>query len=84
MPSGARNSSPCYLWGGYRERRTRLYTAVPDGRIRDNRHKLHQEIQTGYKENLPLQGQSGSGTGCPERSCGLCPQTISRSGCIKP
>jgi len=76
MTSGARNSSPCYPWGGYQEHRTGLYKAEPNGRTRDNRHKLQQEVQAGYEENLALQGESGSGTGCPQRLCGLCPRTF--------
>lgn len=41
-----------YLRGGYQEDRGRLFPAVYSERTRDKGHKLKEEVQTGYMENL--------------------------------
>lgn len=75
-------AAPATYREGYRENRTTLYAAVCDGRTRDN--VFQEEVQSGCKENLPPEGQAGSGAGCTERLRGLCPWTFSRPDWMKP
>lgn len=72
--SGDKTAAPQGLWGWHGVGGARLFTAVQDRRMRDNRHKLKEEsFRVDIRKHFSLWGETGSGAGCSERLHGLCP-----------
>lgn len=80
MASGITMAALQVPWGCYGVDGARLFTVVQGRRMWDKRHKLKEgSCRVDIRKWFFLLGETGSGTGCSESLCGLCPWRF--SGC---